>query len=76
MLIKESVQESSKSPGEATICSLEGRAETTEEGGHIDRFLRQTKSLVLEDPKFSSCVAGEVRRTCLGTTADGDLRLK
>lgn len=50
MLIKESAQESSKFPGEATICYSEGRAETTEEGSHSDRFLRQTKSLVLEDP--------------------------
>lgn len=50
MLIKESVQESSKFPGEATICYSEGRAETTEEGSHSDRFLRQTKSLILEDP--------------------------
>lgn len=76
MLIKDSVQESSKAPGEATVCSSEGRAEITEEGGHSDRLLRQTKSLILEDPKFSSCVGGEVRRTCLETTANGDLKLK
>lgn len=42
----------------------------------VTDFWGKQKALYWRTPKFSSCVSGEVRLTCLGTTEDGDLKLK